>query len=515
MSRRHRIAAALLCALFAFGLARADAAPDGIYFVAVENMVLPLTEETMPFWHDGYLYISGDVFTGNVRDTLGISRAAIGDAVLLYRGEQSLLFRRGYPYAQDSAENTYAPGMVWDGENGYVPASVVARYFNLLYSTTDVEHGKLVWLRSASFTMPERAFAKAATFQLNTAYQEYVRAMEPEPLPEPEPVPVEELEAVAELTEEPETVPESAPPETPPSTPSTSKPSTPSTSSTSKPVTPYTPSKSKPVTPTAPSTSKPATPSTSSTSRPSTPSTSSTSRPSTPSTSSTSRPSTPSTSSPSKSTTPYTPSTANSATSSAPSGPVAEPEPVSVEPEPEPDIGGQRIYLCLRGNGVTSSLLDALDRYEIRATVFCDEDFLSGQGDLLRRIAATGHRIGLYIPAGDAASVLERLEACNLLLRRTTMEKTRLVFVDGGGEELLRAVQNAGFLCLRPTLDRTESPLRTSRQAAELLNAVSGQPETLSVWLGGTVNRSALNTFISDALEVRDAFHPWTETAPA
>ncbi len=477
MSRRHRIAAALLCVLFAFGLARADAAQDGIYFVAVENMVLPLTEETMPFWHDGYLYISGDVFTGTVRDTLGISRAQIGDAVLLYRGEQSLLFRRGYPYAQDSEENTYAPGMAWNGENGYVPASVVARYFNLLYSTTEVEHGKLVWLRSASFAMPERAFAKAATFQLNKAYQEYVRAMEPEPLPEPEPVPVEEPEPVEELPEVPETVSESVPPEVPepappapPSTPSTSKSTTPSTSSTSKPVTPAAPP--------APST-------------------------------------TPSTSSTSKSTTPYTPSTSNSATISAPSGPVTEPEPVSVEPEPEPDIGGQRIYLCLRGNSVTSSLLDALDRYDIRATVFCDEGFLSAQGDLLRRIAATGHRIGLYVPAGDSASVLERLEACNLLLRRTTMEKTRLVYVDGGGEELLRAVQNAGFVCLRPTLDRTESPLRTSRHAAELLNALSGQSETLSVWLGGTVSRSALNTFISGALEIRDTFHPWTETAPA
>ncbi|MBQ9618567.1 MAG: hypothetical protein IJR48_09405 [Oscillibacter sp.] len=502
MSRRHRLAAALLCALFVFGLARADAAHDGIYFVAVENMVLPLTGETMPFWNDGYLYISGDVFTGTARDMLGISRAQIGDAVLLYRGEQSLLFRRGYPYAQDSEENTYAPGMVWDGENGYVPASVVARYFNLLYSTTEVEHGTLVWLRSASFAMPERAFAKAATFQLDTAYQEYVRAMEPEPLPEPEPVPEVEPEIIEELPEVPEDVPEPVPPET-------SEAVTPSTPSRS----PSTPSVSRPATPAAPSTSstaKPATPSMPSTSKSTTPYTPSTSKSTTPSTSSATKSTTPSTSSTAKSTTPYTPSTSNSATTSAPS----EPEPVTPSVEPEPDTAGQRIYICLRGNGVTASLLDALDRYEIRATVFCDEGFLSEQGDLLRRIAATGHRIGLYVPAGDAAPVLERLEACNLLLRRTTMEKTRLVFVDGGGEELLHAVQNAGFLCLRPTLDRTQAPLRTSRQAAELLRAVSGQPETLSLWLGGTVSRSGLNAFISDALDVRDAFHPWTETAP-
>ena len=116
MPHKRRIAA-LLCALFLVSLTCDAVSRDGLYFVAVENMVLPLTEDTMPFWHDGYLYISGDVFTGSVRDTLGISRAKIGDGLLLYRGEQSLLFRRNYPYAQDSEQNTYAPGMVWHGHS--------------------------------------------------------------------------------------------------------------------------------------------------------------------------------------------------------------------------------------------------------------------------------------------------------------------------------------------------------------------------------------------------------------
>ena len=93
------------------------------------------------------------------------------------------------------------------------------------------------------------------------------------------------------------------------------------------------------------------------------------------------------------------------------------------------------------------------------------------------------------------------------------MEKTRLALIDGGGEELLRAARNAGFLCLRPTLSRTETPLRTSRQAADLLNLVSQQPETLSLWIGGAVNRSGLNSFLTDALAIGDTFQPWTETA--
>ena len=138
---------------------------------------------------------------------------------------------------------------------------------------------------------------------------------------------------------------------------------------------------------------------------------------------------------------------------------------------------------------------------------------MSEQGDLLRRIAATGYPIGLYVASGDSASVLARLETCNELLRRVTMEKTRLAYADGAGETLLRALRDAGYICIRPTLDRSASPLRTTRQAAELLTAVSQQSESVTIWLGGTVNRSGLNAFVNEALEVGDDFPTPHETA--
>ena len=444
MPNKRRIAAAILCACFVLRLTSYAISRDGIYFVAVENMMAPLTEDTMPFWNNGYLYISADIFTGNIRDALGISRAKIGDGVLLYRGEQSLLFRDGHPYAQDSQEETYAPGMVWHDGGAYVPASVVARYFNLTYSTVSVKYGHLVWLRSAAFKMDDKAFAKAAEFQMNTAYQEYLRSLEPEAAPEedPETPPEQEPEASGEWEafSEAEPDPASAAPTTESSAPS---------ASATTPVTPSAPTTTTPVTPSAPTTATPVTPSAPAT------------------------------------TTPVTPNAT----------------------ETPPEIGGgQQIYLCLRGDDAASALLDALDRHDIRAAVFCDETFLSEQGDLLRRMAATGYPIGLYVASGDSASVLARLEACNELLRRVTMEKTRLAYADGAGETLLRALQNAGYICIRPTLDRSEFPLRTSRQASDLLTALSRQSERVTVWLGGTVNRSGLNAFVNDALEVGDAF---------
>ena len=521
MSYKRRIAAAILCACFLFRLTSYAVSHDGLYFVAVENMMAPLTEDTMPFWHDGYLYVSSEVFTGAMRDALGISRAKIGDGVLLYRGEQSLLFREGYPYAQDTQEETYAPGMVWHDGGAYVPASVVARYFNLTYSTVSVKYGHLVWLRNASFKMDDKAFAKAAEFQMNAAYQEYLRSLEPqdEPEEEPEPSPEEEPEALGEW--EALTEPESMETD-PPSAPTTTQPVTPSAPTTTTPVTPSAPTKT---TPSAPATTQPATPSAPTKTTPSAPTTT---HPATPSAPTKTTPSAPATtpvtpSAPTK-TTPSAPTTTTPVTPAAPTittppAPITTTEPAApsvtatTEPSPPEIGGGQNIYLCLRGDASASALLDALDRHNIRAAVFCDETFLSEQGDLLRRIAATGHPIGLYVASGDSASVLARLETCNELLRRVTMEKTRLAYADGAGETLLRALRDAGYICIRPTLDRSASPLRTTRQAAELLTAVSQQSESVTIWLGGTVNRSGLNAFVNEALEVGDDFPTPHETA--
>ena len=513
MSRKRRIASAILCACFLFRLACAADAPEAVYFVAAENIVLPLRDDDMPFWNDNYLYISGENFTGAVRDALGISRAKIGDGLLLYRGGKSLLFRRSHPYALDQDENTYAPGMIWRNETCYVPAAVVARYFDLLYSVVDVEHGKLVWLRNSSFRMNDAAFAKAATFQLNQVYREYAESAEPEPIDEPDPIPPEESETRQEPADFPEPSgepewPTPSEPETPvePADPQESappdEPSEPSAPDTS--VTPSNPTTNpeKPSNPTAVAPDNPIT-------KPDTPSKPTTTAPVTPSNPTTTTPVTPSNPTPTTPVTPENPTITSPVTPDNPNA-VADPEPPPVtEPEPLPDA--QQICLCLRGTDTTETLLEVLDRHELRAAVFCDETFLNEHGDLVRRMVATGYRIGLYA-RGDTENVAETLEACNQQLFRVAMEKTRLAFAEGAGEETLRAVRDAGFLCLRPTLDRAESPLRTSRQAQALLKDLSGEGETLFLLLGESVNRSGLNAFLTSALEVGDAFPALVET---
>ena len=54
---KKRLCAALLALAMALSLCCAAIAEEQIYFTAVDERVLDLNDETMPFWFGGYLYV--------------------------------------------------------------------------------------------------------------------------------------------------------------------------------------------------------------------------------------------------------------------------------------------------------------------------------------------------------------------------------------------------------------------------------------------------------------------------
>ena len=67
-------------------------AEERVYFTAVGGYVLPLSDNTMPFWSGGYVYIASSIFTGSAREALGISQVFNSDQgrLVLYSGGRSL-----------------------------------------------------------------------------------------------------------------------------------------------------------------------------------------------------------------------------------------------------------------------------------------------------------------------------------------------------------------------------------------------------------------------------------------
>ena len=138
-------------------------AERSVFFVAADETVLPLSDDTMPFWYGGYLYISSAIFTSSVgggaaKENLEISltQNRDQDIVTLYRDRDSLDYQMGEPYAVDPDGEVYYPGALWRNGRVFVPAYTVASYFGLKYSVIAVDHGSLVWLRHSSFRLQEQ-----------------------------------------------------------------------------------------------------------------------------------------------------------------------------------------------------------------------------------------------------------------------------------------------------------------------------------------------------------------------
>ena len=179
------------------------------------------------------------------------------------------------------------------------------------------------------------------------------------------------------------------------------------------------------------------------------------------------------------------------------------------------DIEGKRIYLCITAGADTSVLLDTLDHYSAQAAFFCTPEFMEQQGDLLRRMMATGQTIGILADAGDETqTVEEQLEAGNRALERATFGRTRLVRVENGDEQTLQRLGEEGYRCLEPDIDRSGYDLCSAANANSLLRRVLARKgDNVAVWLADRADALGLRYFLADVKKNESQCLAWTEIA--
>lgn len=178
-----RWVSALLCLLLCLMLAVPPAgAVEKVYFVAAGENILPLSDETMPFWNGGYLYIASSIFTGMARNSLDVGQIPaknnVKNQLILYSGSRQLSFPLDKNSCQSNDGQVYTPGALQRGGTVFVPTSVVAKFFGLQYSVIEVEHGYLVWLRQPGYSLTDKLFANAATYPMAERYAAYIKAKE-------------------------------------------------------------------------------------------------------------------------------------------------------------------------------------------------------------------------------------------------------------------------------------------------------------------------------------------------
>lgn len=176
---KRRAAALIICVLLMLSIPPVRAA-DRVYFTAAGSYVLPLSDNTMPFWSGGYVYVASSIFTGTAREALGVSQVLNNEQgrLVLYSGGRSLTFDFSANCALDNDGAAYYPGAVQRNGTVFVPASTVSRYFDLVYSVIEVERGSLVWLRQPGYNVSDKLYADAAQYSMNSVYADYIRAKE-------------------------------------------------------------------------------------------------------------------------------------------------------------------------------------------------------------------------------------------------------------------------------------------------------------------------------------------------
>jgi len=178
MRRCRQALCLMLAALLLCSLANVrTAAAESVYFVAVNEKLYPLSDDTMPFWSGGSLYVPSTVLEGN---DLGIHYIRNRETQLasLYKGSQyGIVFDLTTGNAESRDGQTFSAPLIIRGNTLFFPLDVVCRFFNLNFSNNRISYGYLIRIRdNTAGHLSDAQFIDAAGIAMASRYEQYERA---------------------------------------------------------------------------------------------------------------------------------------------------------------------------------------------------------------------------------------------------------------------------------------------------------------------------------------------------
>ena len=202
LRRRHFTALLMILALLLIlspAPVRASST-SGLYFTAVNDQLMDLSYDTMPFYSNSVLYVSSRLFEGG---ELGLSygrNVNLGLATLYMQGsDMDLRFDIAGQTAYDKQYNVYNGYAIEKGGVVFFPLNLVCRYFGLSWSYNETDTIPLIRVKSSAVILSDARFLNAAKTLMQSRYDDFVRAQaqpsrpgdpaaaDPEPEPPPEP----------------------------------------------------------------------------------------------------------------------------------------------------------------------------------------------------------------------------------------------------------------------------------------------------------------------------------------
>jgi len=188
--KRRRLAAwaialALLPALLP---STGRAVMSDVYFTAVNEQLLEMSSDTMPFWSGGVLYVSSRVFEGTDLGVNYVRNSPMG-LVMLYTNRVDLRFDLEEQLAYDKQGNIYSGHALERNGVVFFPLDLVCRYFGLTWSYSQTDTVPLIRVKSSSGILDDKGFIDAAAGQMADRYAAYEKSAAGTPEPSEPSVP--------------------------------------------------------------------------------------------------------------------------------------------------------------------------------------------------------------------------------------------------------------------------------------------------------------------------------------
>lgn len=167
----------MFCTIFPQPL---DAAQT-VYFTSVDDMLMDLNDETMPFWQGSTLYVASMVFDRS-KSSLGTGFSISRDktVAIIYKSREVLYCDLKEGTIENNSTHEILPGnVILRGDVVFFPVATVARFFGFDYSCVKVDSGYLVRVKSANTVLTDTSFIDAATAPMQQRYNQYQKAHTP------------------------------------------------------------------------------------------------------------------------------------------------------------------------------------------------------------------------------------------------------------------------------------------------------------------------------------------------
>lgn len=178
-----------LCLVFAL-LLLASLAPKGaraaedVCFLAANEKLFPLSDDTMPFWSGGALYVPHTLMDGGdlgVHYSRNMEKQVL-TAYNLHSGAITFDFAAGT--IETNTLKTIPGSAIVRGGVVFLPVSVLCDFFELDYIYTRVTYGYLLRVKTRSDTFSNDRFIDAASMPMAQRYAQYEKAHAPADNPE-------------------------------------------------------------------------------------------------------------------------------------------------------------------------------------------------------------------------------------------------------------------------------------------------------------------------------------------